>query len=129
MSKNFLVILLIGLIGMGIIGVSMMSSHSDCLFGKLGPCTADVLVMINAHFSAFQALSGGVLASLSLLSLIIISFVLVLSVFLLGYFGADFSFLKIRLLFLENSAKRYKEDICRWLAIHENSPSFALARR
>ena len=125
MKKAFLGFIVIGFIGMGIASHSMMYSHSDCLFGKLGPCTTDVLIMINAHFGAFQSLSAAIFSTLAVLTLAILLF---LADYLSDYFGIAFSFKKFSFLIFPDSTDSLKERICGWLAMHENTPSFALAR-
>lgn len=126
MKKFLILLLIIGFLGIGIMGISMMKSHSDCLISGLGDCTVDVSSMLNVHTSVFSNLSNAVfdisLLLMAGLSLLILKFIKI--------------HLRNREFFLTNKQENlcfeklaaYKEPFYGWLAIHENSPSFLMAQ-
>ncbi len=128
MIKLPALLLIFAFLSVGIVGISMMGPHNECLFGKIGTCASDVLAMINAHFGAFETLSAAVFGRLIVIVAMLISLLAVaLGVFLINI-DINFSLAKKRFLLMQNSTQYSKETLCHWLSLHENSPSFSLAR-
>lgn len=126
MKKFLILLLIIGFLSIGIMGVSMMKSHSDCLVSGFEYCTVDVSSMLDTHAGVFSNLSNAVFdISLFLaigLSLLVLRFIVINPVIREFFLGN-----KRENLYFEKLAS-YKKPFYGWLAIHENSPSFSIAR-
>lgn len=127
MNRFFIIALSLAFLSVGIVGVSMMGSHSDCLFGKFGSCAMDAVAMVSSHFAVFGVLSSAffptpiVLISLLVFLLLILSILTdLLNVRLVLYKGYE--------LLSRRTSYLFKEEFCHWLSLHENSPSLSAAR-
>ncbi len=127
MSRFFIILLLLAFLAVGIIGVSMMSSHSDCFFGKISLCTSDILTMISAHFNALNLLSAAVFP-VSIISLIFFIVLLLSYSISVNLFNFCIFLCRRYSLFLKEIPPCFKREFYRWLSLHENSPSFYIVR-
>lgn len=126
MKKLLVLLLITGFLAVGIMGVSMMKSHNDCLVSGFEYCTIETSSILNSHISVFSNLSNAVFD---------ISLFLMMGIGLLALGLVEID-LKNRGLFTDNGRNNlyfeklaaYKEPFYGWLAIHENSPSFLTAQ-
>lgn len=124
MNRLLSLILLISLLAIGIIGLSMMRSHEDCLFGKLDLCSGGILAMINSHMSTFQSLFAVLVVSLIASVAAMILIILFSNTDLSEIGPPSFS----RYALLEKIHFLFKKEFYRWLALFEHSPALVLAR-
>ena len=127
MSRFSVILLLLAFLAVGIVGVSMMNSHSDCFFGKISSCAANAINMIDAHFNALGLISAAVFPTkiIFLISLVVL---LLISAILINLFNSRIVLYRRYISFLKEIPPRFKREFYHWLSLHENSPSFFAVR-